>query len=253
MLETMTAAALLERLEDYYDTVPRATSDVVAVPGFTMFVARYGWRFYGRPRPGTGYAAEDVRRVREELMAHGVPDQLEWVDELVPTLRRAAVAAGMTVHANPLLVLARPVPVHTPADVDVSVLDPDDPRVADVRAAVDAGFGGTDLKTPEPVPETIRQLSRDGLLVMAGAFEQGEAIGGGTHAGRGDVSELMGIATLPGARRRGVGTAVTVALTRDALSRGVTTVFLSAGSAQVARVYEQVGFVRVGTACVAEG
>ena len=60
------------------------------------------------------------------------------------------------------------------------------------------------------------------------------------------------IAVLPRARRRGIGAAVTAALAADATASGVTTVFLSAGSPQVAELYRRVGFVRVGTACVAE-
>lgn len=46
---------------------------------------------------------------------------------------------------------------------------------------------------------------------------------------------------------------MTAALAQDAGDRGARMVFLSAGSDDVARVYERVGFVRVGTACVAEG
>jgi hypothetical protein len=38
----------------------------------------------------------------------------------------------------------------------------------------------------------------------------------------------------------------------DARRRGVDTVFLSASSDDVARVYAKVGFRRVGTACTAE-
>ena len=57
---------------------------------------------------------------------------------------------------------------------------------------------------------------------------------------------------LPRARRHGVGAAITAALVADAHDRGVGTVFLSAGDDAVARVYERVGFVRVGTACIAE-
>ena len=57
---------------------------------------------------------------------------------------------------------------------------------------------------------------------------------------------------VPRARRLGVGAAITHALVEDARRRGVETVFLSAQDDAVARVYERVGFVRVGTACVAE-
>jgi predicted GNAT family acetyltransferase len=44
---------------------------------------------------------------------------------------------------------------------------------------------------------------------------------------------------------------VTAALVADARARGCGTVSLSAQDDTVARVYERVGFVRVGTACVA--
>jgi ribosomal protein S18 acetylase RimI-like enzyme len=77
-------------------------------------------------------------------------------------------------------------------------------------------------------------------------------LGGGSHGPRGTTTELTGIAVLPRARRRGVGAAVTAALVEDAHALGVRTVFLSAQDDAVARVYERVGFVRVGTACIAE-
>ena len=38
---------------------------------------------------------------------------------------------------------------------------------------------------------------------------------------------------------------------RDARERGLETVFLSAQDDAVARIYERVGFERVGTACIA--
>lgn len=253
MLTRVEDRALLDRLECYYDTVPRATADAVGVDGFTVFVARTGWRFYGRPRPGAAYTADEVRWARAGLAEHGVPDQLEWVDELVPSMLPAAREAGMRVEEDPLLVL-RGAPRHQSVDgVEVSVLDPDDPRVGAARAAVSAGFRDTDEAEPEPVEEVMRRRARDGLLVLAGAFagERG-AVGGGTHALRGRVTELTGIATLPWARRRGIGAALTAVLARDAVQRGAEVVFLSAGSEQVARVYERVGFVRVGTACVAQ-
>ena len=73
----------------------------------------------------------------------------------------------------------------------------------------------------------------------------------GTAQRAGDVVEIAGIGTLPAARRRGLGGAVTAELARDALRRGAKLVFLSAGSLDIARVYERVGFRRVGTACIA--
>ena len=65
-----------------------------------------------------------------------------------------------------------------------------------------------------------------------------------------DVTEVVGVATLPAVRRQGLGGAVTGALVEDALARGVETVFLSAGSEDIARVYARLGFRRVATACI---
>ncbi len=67
-----------------------------------------------------------------------------------------------------------------------------------------------------------------------------------------DIVEVVGVATLPAARKRGLGAAVTAALAHHALSNGASLVFLSAHGEDVARVYERVGFHRVGTACIAE-
>jgi predicted GNAT family acetyltransferase len=66
------------------------------------------------------------------------------------------------------------------------------------------------------------------------------------------VTEIVGVATLPVARRRGIGAALTAALVEDAAQRGAATIFLSAGSDDVARVYERAGFRRIGTAGSAE-
>jgi predicted GNAT family acetyltransferase len=50
----------------------------------------------------------------------------------------------------------------------------------------------------------------------------------------------------------GLGGAVTATLAREALRRGVQTVFLSASDDDVARVYARLGFQRIGTAMIAE-
>ena len=59
------------------------------------------------------------------------------------------------------------------------------------------------------------------------------------------------MAVLPAFRRRGIGFALTRLLSEDARKRGMGTMFLSAGDEAIARLYERVGFRRVGTACTA--
>jgi predicted GNAT family acetyltransferase len=62
------------------------------------------------------------------------------------------------------------------------------------------------------------------------------------------VTEITGVGTLPSARRRGVGAAVTGRLVEHARERGAAIVFLSAADDAVARRYERLGFRRIGTA-----
>jgi len=245
---------LLHTLEVFYDAVPRAVADAREVGPLTLFVAREGWPYYGRPSLGASDIDEaDVRellRVADEL---GVPRSLEWVHETTPSLAGAARGAGLSVQQMPLLVLDGAVPEVATGAVTVELLEPDDERFGDVRAAVDAGFRDGDDKLEEPVAEAIRARVRDGLMRVGGAFaSDGAAVGGGSSQARGPVCELTGIATLPSWRRKGIGAALTRLLAQDAREQGATTVFLSAGDDSVARVYERVGFRRVATACVAE-
>jgi predicted GNAT family acetyltransferase len=98
-----------------------------------------------------------------------------------------------------------------------------------------------------------RQKAIDGrrLTAIAEAAELG-AVASGIGMRHGGVVEIAGVATLPSARRRGLGAAVTALLARASLDAGAQLVFLSASSDDVARVYARVGFRRVGTACIAE-
>ena len=96
----------------------------------------------------------------------------------------------------------------------------------------------------------LRERIEQGVSVMAVAELAGEPVAAGMHQPVGGVTEVVGVATLPAVRRQGLGGAVTGALVEDALARGAETVFLSAGSEDIARVYARLGFRRIGTACI---
>jgi ribosomal protein S18 acetylase RimI-like enzyme len=257
---------LLARLEGYYDDAPRANADTEEHGPFTIFVSRGGWPYYARPRLGldVDVRPDDVTSVLSRLEELGLPPSIEWVHETTPSLREAAVAAGVEVGDYPLLVLAGdPVPRQSP--VDVRRLTPDDPDLAAVQAAVHVGFGQDDTRTgPTSVAErdariadgtghveTMSAMLATGRTVLFGAFDpELGAVGGGSHNPRGAVTEIVGVGVLPALRRRGIAGHLTWALARDAAEAGVRTAFMSAGSDAVARIYEGVGFRRVATACI---
>lgn len=68
---------LLDRLERYYDTVPRAGARAEEHGPLTLFVREgVGWPFYARPAPdadGGPVSRADVDRVRARQRELGVP------------------------------------------------------------------------------------------------------------------------------------------------------------------------------------
>jgi predicted GNAT family acetyltransferase len=84
------------------------------------------------------------------------------------------------------------------------------------------------------------------------AEDAGGPLASGSHQPVRDTAAIVGVATLPCARRRGLATLVTAALVEDARRRGCDMIFLEADSLEVARIYARLGFERVGTACIAE-
>jgi GNAT superfamily N-acetyltransferase len=261
---------LLRRIDGYLDGVPRTASDPETVGPFTLFVGREGgWQYYARPTPGTSRVSpDDVTAVRARQRELRMPEAIEWIEDLVPGLADAARHTGLTVRSHPLMHLdpdAFRSREHAPG-FDVRLVTPDE-DLASLQAVATIGFGepGT-LAGPtgvESLAEVQRavppgmvsfvqdRLSR-GLTVTAAAFRKGVPVAVGSYQPLDGTAELVGVATLPAYRRRGLGGAVTSRLVEDALDRGVAIIFLSAGDEAVARVYGGLGFRLVGTAAGAE-
>ncbi|MFE7509695.1 GNAT family N-acetyltransferase [Streptomyces sp. NPDC057540] len=244
---------MLHRIETYYDAVPRSAARAEAFGPLTLFVQEgVGWPYYARPALGHGgevpvAAVEAVRARQREL---GVPEAFEWVAETTPGLRAAVEATGLAVHEHPLMVLeGEPLAVPEPEGVTVRMVGAGDPALESAVAAPYAAFGA------EPQPGTAAQVSARlaaGLTRLAAALDAGGALAAGQHQPVGAVSEVVGVGTVPAARRRGLGLAVTAALVADARARGVELVFLTASDADVARLYGRLGFRTVATALIAE-
>ncbi|MFI6443488.1 GNAT family N-acetyltransferase [Kitasatospora sp. NPDC050543] len=275
--ERLEQSGRLEQLERYYDAVPRPGARAEDFGPLTLFVREgQGWPYYARPTLGwTGReaTADDVRRVLARQRELGAPESFEWVAETTPGLRTVVEAAGLTVHEHPLMALvAEPDPdgprSRPAASVTVGVLAADDPALPSAVAVPNLAFAdrGTGIGTAGPTEldeavaacladgavERIADRIRAGLTVQAAAVEDGVALCAGQHQPVGAVTEIVGVGTLPAARRRSLAQAVTAALVADAREHGVTTVFLSADSEDVARIYARLGFRRVATALIAE-
>lgn len=248
---------LASLIETYYDAAPRTGADTETVGPFTLFVGRGAWAYYARPRLGLveDVGRDDVLALLARQRELDVPTEIEWQPAVTPSLAEAARAAGMVVHEFRLMVHVLDA-ADPPAEPDpasgVRLVDVADDLV-ELLSAQQRGFGVREPVDPQAV-QTLRARMEAGLTrVAAGhAASADRPVCVGMHNPVGRVSEVVGVSTVPSARRQGWAARVSQALVADAYAQGVRTVFLSAAGDDVARVYRRVGFVDLGTVCAAE-
>lgn len=257
-------------LDAYFDAAPRPDADPVETGAFTLFVSRTPWSYYARPALAHDepITSADLDQLGKACVEHGVDLAIEWVHEVHPELADLAAGYGLEVSTHALMVAAASdVVAPEVGDVRLRVIDADDPALLSGRAVADVSFtfGGT-ATGPGGATERdavveglsadlvdhLRDRDRRGLTITAVAESEAGVLAVGSYQPVGETAEVLGVATLPEARRWGLAGAVTALLARHALERGVRNLLLSAQDDDVARVYERVGFRRVGSTHAAE-
>ncbi|MGY1844559.1 GNAT family N-acetyltransferase [Modestobacter sp. SYSU DS0875] len=279
----MSSTGLLDRIERYFSLAPEADglTRVESVGGLVVPIGLPEWPYPARPRPGQdAVAVEDVRAAVALQEAAGLPASVEWLGDRCRGLAGVARAAGLHVEELPLLVVDDPVEILLPDEVRLYLVGADDPRLGLYQRLAALAFatpadrpdtgdrppgdrppGVPDVAAADPGPaevpptELLRERVASGRTVMMVAVDDGEPVAIGCHqpvdVDGTEVSEVVGVATLPRFRGRGLGAGLTSALV-DHARQTADLVFLSAGDDDVARMYERAGFARVGTTCVAE-
>jgi GNAT superfamily N-acetyltransferase len=251
--------------------VPRAAADPVDAGPLRAFLSRAPWPYYLRPRPELdlqdpgSVTAADVAAAAELLVQHGSPVSVEWVHELVPSLADTLASSGYAVHFHPLLVLELPA-AGLPEAPGTVLLEAGSPLLNDAVAAAEVAFAvpgagsGDEGAQARDVAEVRAGLVEhlagriaDGSVAFVAALDPDDGVvASGSHVPVDGVTEVMGVATLPRHRRRGLAGQVVARLLVDATQRGCGLALLSATDDDVARVYERLGFVRIGHAGAAE-
>jgi len=257
----------LGEIEAYYDAVPRSAARAEEIGPFTLFVnPGPGWSFYARPSLGaTHFSASDVQRVRARQHDLGLVESFEWVAETTPALADAVVSAGLDVTRHPLMLLRTYRPIVELDGVRIRLATENDDlalfnaiaQVAFENPGTASGEAGLEaarqhLEHDAPALAIQQERIRTARTITAVAYVDAQPVGVGSHQPVGSVSEVVGVGVLPAFRRRGIAAALSSHLVSEAAQRGVQTIFLSAGDEIIGRVYERVGFQRIGTACIAE-
>ncbi|WP_219416320.1 GNAT family N-acetyltransferase [Pseudonocardia nigra] len=251
---------LLERIDEFCDAVQRQWARAEEHGPLRLFVRHgEGWPFYARPVPGGApITAADVEGVRARQRELRLAEAFEWVLAAAPSMADAARATGLRVQVCPLLVLdGEPAATPLPPGYSARLLGPADGDLQRAVHALDSVVAGA-FGVPAPAPPTDRSLAGLRAELAAGAVARALVTGpdgpvaAGSAQRAGDVVELVGIGTSAAARSRGLGAAVTALLAVAARDAGAELVFLAAGDACATRVYERVGFRRVGECGIAE-
>jgi GNAT superfamily N-acetyltransferase len=262
-----TRLGLLDSIERYFAAAPVPDGRVERVGALAVPVTDPAWPYPARPCPGAGpVTADDVRTTVALQAGADLPVALEWLVERSPEAAGAARAAGLVVEELPLLVADDPVEILPPHGVRLYVVGAEDPQLARYQQVAETAFaypgGPADVgerpAAGDPVLEArvaaLRERIAAGRTVMMVAVEHGAPVAVGSHqpvdVEGTEVSEVVGVATLPRLRARGLGAALASALVAHARETA-DLVFLTAGDDDVARVYERAGFARLATTGVA--
>ncbi|MGY1810746.1 GNAT family N-acetyltransferase [Blastococcus sp. SYSU D00669] len=263
-----TSRGLLDCIERYFAAAPLPDARIEAVGALDVPIGDPAWPYPARPRAGAGKVTpNDVAAAVVLQEGSGLPVGLEWTCERSPELAAVTRQAGLAVDELPLLVADEPVELLLPHGVRLYLVGAEDPelpryeRVAQVAFAHPGGRRDVDEGPLDTSPEAeartavLRERIAAGRTVMMVAVEDDEPVAVGSHqpvdVDGAEVSEIVGVATLPRLRARGLGAALASALTAHARETA-DLVFLTAGDDDVARVYERVGFARLATTGVAE-
>lgn len=263
-----TRPGLLDCIEGYFAAAPLPDARIETRGALDIPVGDPAWPYPARPRAGGGrVTAADVRAAMAVQQQAGLPMALEWICERSTDAAPAARAAGLVVEELPLLVVDSPVELLLPPDVHLYVVGADDPNLPRYQRVAETAFahpgGPTDVgeEPSDPSPglasrvAALRERIAAGRTVMMVALEGDAPVAVGSHqpvdVDGTEVSEIVGVATLPRLRARGLGAGLASALVEHARETA-DLVFLTAGDDDVARIYERVGFARIATTGVAD-
>ena len=236
----------LTRIQAYLRTAASGTRDTARFGPLLATFNRdsdHPFLSYAIPQDGASPSAGDVAALIAAFRERGRMPRVEYLPAVAPEAEAALRGGGFVVERRVALMVAEPggVPDVAPPDgIELGLPRGGAERRASALASAEA-FGepapGTDA--PRRLAETI---AGGGIAVLARTLDGAPAGSGLCTPPSDGATELAGIGVREPFRRRGIATAVTARLAREAFAAGVTTAFLTPGDEGAFRVYERAGF-----------
>ncbi|MFO7544131.1 MAG: GNAT family N-acetyltransferase [Trueperaceae bacterium] len=251
----MSTSAILRRLEDAMRMAFASARTVVSAEGFTLYLtpgagapylsaavpnetAPAGWAHALAGLPAAFAAHGSTARI--EMFAELQPELLEAADE--GGWRRSMVVPVMTLTPEAFSNVPEPTPVGTYRPLDPA----DGARLEAILRAQHRAFGGDgEAGALDWLPSLERGL-RDGTLLGGAIDAGGVPVAGAVVLLGGDAGELAGVWTEASFRGQGYASRVCHEVLRAAFDEGLPLAWLSAAEGAL-RIYERLGFARVGT------
>jgi ribosomal protein S18 acetylase RimI-like enzyme len=228
-------------------TAPQGRIAVRAGPFLATFDPKRDnpYRNYAVPDDQADPTPAEIEAFAEVCRAHGRKPRLEYAPEAAPALEAALLAAGFEPEFRPSFLTCAPTRLReVPPPQGFRIVSAETLAELEQCAAVlndayaEHGFDGDG-----DAGEMLKMIEAGGACFMAVDAAGGEAAGCGMFTPPADgVTEVAGIGVARAWRRRGLATALTSALAREAFRRGVTLAFLTPGGDEAQRAYERAGF-----------
>lgn len=199
---------------------------------------------YAIPNDGARGSPADLAALEAAFRERSRKPRFEYAPEAAPGLEVDLLGAGYEVELRPPVMTCRSgeaLPVEAPAGFALRLTGAAEELRA-VCGVLDDAYAEHGLPKIEDRDHLIAFVARGGAVAMA-LTATGEIAGAGMFTPIADgLTEVAGIGVAPTFRGRGLATALTATLTREAFARGATLAWLTPGGPTAQGAYARAGF-----------
>jgi GNAT superfamily N-acetyltransferase len=202
---------------------------------------------YAIPDAGSRPTPDEVAALVSAFERRDRVPRLEYLPALAPAVEEALLAGGFAVDDRlPLMTCPPGGTIDQPVPDGIELVPPEsDLDVFSMLAAQHEAFDEDTPPGDEDAASLRRLVAAGGIAALAREVSTGDGAGGGVCTAVTDgIGEVAGVGVRTKYRRRGVGAAITLYLTRAAHAAGAETVFLTPGGDAQERIYARVGYRR---------